>query len=190
MSAWMPLQRGKCHANTNAADTFSGLYKSLMIYSEEKCLVAIHTVFLLFQLFTFSILFFWWFLGSFSETTIVESRKHCLCHQPFPTMRIRALLLLLSSISSIVVASPLDSSLPLFRRNGAVPQAIGGSVAMSPNGTGTYPRSTNIMGGGVMIGAYTLLTGAPDNESILKSVKSTDGGQSWKPLGEVVGYQD
>jgi len=39
---------------------------------------------------------------------------------------------------------------------------------------------------GSMIGAYTLTTPQPDNELVLKSVKSTDGGQTWNPLGEVV----
>lgn len=71
------------------------------------------------------------------------------------------------------------------RRDGSVPALDGGHAAMSPNATGEYPRSTNKRSDGSMIGAYTLQTG---NEYILKSVKSTDGGATWSPLGEVVGF--
>ncbi|KAF2789489.1 glycoside hydrolase family 93 protein [Melanomma pulvis-pyrius CBS 109.77] len=57
---------------------------------------------------------------------------------------------------------------------------------MSPSvPSGEYPRSTNKQGDGSMIGGFALTT--PENDLVLKTVKSIDGGNSWQALGEFRG---
>ncbi|KAF2704071.1 glycoside hydrolase family 93 protein [Pleomassaria siparia CBS 279.74] len=64
------------------------------------------------------------------------------------------------------------------------PALNGPRILMSPGEpSGEYPRSTSKMDDGSMIGGFTLTT--TENDLVLKSVKSIDGGASWQALGEV-----
>lgn len=85
--------------------------------------------------------------------------------------------------SSLVLATP--SRPASIARRGTVPAYDGAQVIMSPGEkSGEYPRSTNKQADGSLIGAFAITTA--DTQMVLKSVKSTDGGKSWKALGEVV----
>ncbi len=85
--------------------------------------------------------------------------------------------------STLTLANPLRSSSLVGR--GSVPVLNGGQVLMSPGvPSGEYPRSTNKQGDESMIGGFALTT--PENDLVLKTVKSIDGGNSWQALGEVV----
>ncbi len=82
---------------------------------------------------------------------------------------------------ALATASPLGSLSLLARGN--EPALVRPAVGMSAIcNEGEYPRSTNRLSDGRMIGACVQHEG---DEDVLKTVLSTDGGKSWEPLGEV-----
>ncbi|KAL1610138.1 hypothetical protein SLS60_001803 [Paraconiothyrium brasiliense] len=86
----------------------------------------------------------------------------------------------LITFASTALATPLH----LSARAGSVP-ANNGAPAVMDSGSAEYPRATNKFPNGTMIGAFTLTTPGDNPELVLKTVKSTDAGGSWSPLGEV-----
>lgn len=82
----------------------------------------------------------------------------------------------LTATSSLTTASLLP------KRQNVAPQLNGSPVPMSQNNTGNYPRATTADSNGLMIGAYNIKAAG---QTILKTVQSTDSGQTWSDLGEV-----
>lgn len=83
--------------------------------------------------------------------------------------------MLMSLLLSACLAKPLPA---VVKKRGTVANMVGSPAVF---GSGTYPRA-NTLSDGSIIGAYTAFSGG---DNIIETVRSTDGGQTWQPLGEV-----
>ncbi|KAL8641893.1 MAG: hypothetical protein Q9228_001367, partial [Teloschistes exilis] len=114
--------------------------------------------------------------SSFLVPTFFPNQKN----PPITMYFIKSCLLAWATWAISSSALPIDSLLvPKILPRGAVrPSMTGAPVSM---GAGTYPRAARLRDGS-MLGVYTAFE---SGYNIIRTVKSTNNGASWSPLGEV-----